>query len=60
MIAVWIEPHERHEAIQAYKDWLSPAEIEQIEDAPETALIRLDLGICGDRGINAVHIIEEG
>lgn len=61
MIAtIWIEPHERHEAIQAYKDRLSPAEIEQIKNAPETALVRLDMNICDDRSISAIHIVEEG
>ncbi len=60
MIAVWIEPHERHEAIEAYRDRLTESQIEQIEEAPETALIQLQMGLCGDPAVNAVHIIEEG
>lgn len=34
MIGVWIEPHERHEAVEAYRDRLSVAQVEAIEDAP--------------------------
>ena len=46
MIAsVFIEPHERHEAVEAYRDKLSPAQIEQIEEAPEGAVIKLQFGI---------------
>lgn len=42
-IIVYIEPHERLEAIQAYGDRLSDAQKEQIENAPDDAHIRLQL-----------------
>ena len=60
MIAIWIEPHERREAIEAYAARLAPAMVEQIEDAPETALIQLFFNICGDPTMNSVQIIPEG
>lgn len=56
--AVFIEPHERSEAIQAYKDRLTSDQIERIEDAPEGALIRLIFGV-GVTG-TTMTIIEEG
>jgi len=40
-VNIWIEPHERGEAIEAYKDWLSIDQIEEIENAAEGALIQL-------------------
>lgn len=58
MAAVFIEPHERAEAIDAYRDRLTAEQIDQIDDAPEGALIRLSFGI-GAAG-TAVQIIEEG
>jgi hypothetical protein len=42
-IIVYIEPHERLEAIQAYGDRLSDVQKEQIENAPDDAHIRLQL-----------------
>lgn len=54
--AVFIEPHERYEALEAYKDRLSQDQIEQIEEAPESALIRLEIG--GEQTI--VTVILEG
>jgi hypothetical protein len=58
MASIWIEPHERHEAIEAYKDRLTPDQIARIADAPEGALINLRFGI-GEPGAN-VSVIEEG
>lgn len=55
-IQVVIEPHERLEALEAYKDWLTPEQREQIEDAPESALI----GLNRINRETFVHIIEEG
>lgn len=58
MAAVFIEPHERHEALEAYQDRLSPAQRDEIEQAPEGAIIRLSFGI-GAVG-TVVTVIEEG
>lgn len=55
-IQVVIEPHERHEALEAYKDWLAPDQLEQIDDAPEGALIHL----TRIEGATLVRIIPEG
>lgn len=57
MFSVFIEPHERHEAVEAWKDRLTPEQIDEIDDAPETALIRL-YAIGPD--ILRVQVIEEG
>ena len=40
-IQVFIAPHERYEAIDAYHDWLTDEQIEQIKDTPEDAGIWL-------------------
>lgn len=59
MIAsIFIQPHERHEALEAYKDRLTPEQIEEIEDAPESAIINLRCNI-GQPGTQ-VTVIEEG
>jgi hypothetical protein len=60
VIAIWIEPHERSEATDAYRDRLSAEQIKQIEDAEDGALIQLQMNICGDPTINRVLIIPEG
>ena len=38
---VFIAPHERCEAIEAWRDRLSPSHIRLIQDAPDDAVIRL-------------------
>jgi hypothetical protein len=38
-IEVYILPHERSEAIEAYRDRLTPGEIETIENAPDDEII---------------------
>jgi hypothetical protein len=53
---VYIEPNERYEAVEAYKDRLSETQIETILEAPEGALIRIQMD--GQRA--QVQIIEEG
>lgn len=53
---IFIEPHERYEAVEAYADRLSPTQIETITDAPETALIRLQISDSSTQ----VLVIEEG
>jgi hypothetical protein len=59
MIAtIFIEPHERYEALEVYKDRLSANQIEEIEDAPESAIIQLRWGFKD--GGASVTIIEEG
>ncbi len=55
-IGVIIEPHERHEALEAYRDWLTPEQVAEIENAPEGSLIMLQRV---DRKTN-VQVIEEG
>ena len=55
---VFIEPHERFEAVDAYKDRLTPEQIEEVTDAPEGALVQLNFGV-GIEGTRVV-IIEEG
>ncbi len=58
MAAVFIEPHERHEAVEAYKDRLSQDQIEQIEEAPEDAIIQIRWGIGSAETV--VTVICEG
>lgn len=58
MAAIFIEPTERYEALQAYKDKLTDEQIEQIADAPDGAIVRLEFGI-GEAGTR-VTIIPEG
>ncbi len=55
-IQVFIEPHERHEALEAYRQWLTPEQENEIEEAPESALIRLDRS----NGKTVIQVIEEG
>lgn len=58
MATVFIEPHERHEAIEAYKDRLTPEDVDQILDAPDEALISLRFG--GSLPATMITIFEEG
>lgn len=58
MAAVFIEPHERFEALEAYRDRLTPEQIDEIGDAPDGAIIQLRFGV-GMAGTQ-VTIIEEG
>lgn len=55
---VFIEPHERFEAVEAYKDRLTPEQIEEVTEAPEGAIIQLNFGV-GIEGTRVI-IIEEG
>lgn len=55
---VFIEPHERYEAVEAYGDRLTEEQIEEISDAPEGALVQLNFGV-GIEGTRVI-IIEEG
>ena len=57
-ISVFIEPHERFEAIEAYRDRLTPEQIEEIEDAPEGALIQMIYS--GNMSGGKIIVIEEG
>lgn len=53
---IYIEPHERYEALEAYEKWLSPKQIQEIKDADETAIIQIR--IMAER--TTVLIIPEG
>ncbi len=41
-IRVFIEPHERHEAMEAYRQWLTVEQESEIDDAPDSAIICLE------------------
>lgn len=59
MIAsVFIVPHERFEAIEAYRDRLTPEQIEEIKDAPDEAIVQLNFNINSQE--TQILIIEEG
>lgn len=55
---IFVMPHERGEAIEDYGDRLSAEQIEEIRDAPETALVQLNFGITTP-GVKVI-VIEEG
>lgn len=40
-IMIYIAPHERNEAIEAYRECLTDAQVNQIEEAPEGAGVQL-------------------
>lgn len=56
--AVFIEPHERFEAIEAYRDRLTAEQVDEISDAPDGALVQLKFGI-GMAG-TTITVIDEG
>lgn len=56
MMQVFIAPHERHEGLEAYADWLNKDQKEQIEEADEDAIICL----TRDGTKTVVTIILEG
>lgn len=58
MAAVFIEPHERFEALEAYRDRLTAEQIDEIDNAPDSAIIKLSFGM-GAAG-TTIQIIEEG
>lgn len=58
MAAIFIEPHERYEAAEAYKDRLTSEQIETIIEAPDGALIQLSFGLNTEG--TKITIIEEG
>jgi len=58
MASVFIEPHERFEAIEVYKDRLTAEQVNEIEGAPENAIILLRFGIGHDG--TGLTVIEEG
>ena len=55
-IEIWVEPHERHEALDAYRDRLTDQQVEEIENAPDGAMFRLQLW----PGKASVLVVEEG
>lgn len=58
MAAVFIEQHERFDAVEAYKDRLTPEQIDTILEAPDSALIQIRFGIGNPA--TEVMVIEEG
>lgn len=58
MAAVFIEPHERGDAVDAYKDRLTLDQIDEIYDAPDGAIIKLSFGVAVPG--TQITIIEEG
>ena len=54
IVHVLIAPQERYEAMEAYRQWLTAEQENEIKDAPEGAYIRL----CRDRGDTSVIIME--
>lgn len=58
MASVYVMPYERSEAMEAYRDRLTPAQVDEIDDAPESAIIKIDFGV-GAPGTR-VTVIEEG
>lgn len=56
--SIFIMPHERHDAVEAYQNRLTPEQIEEINDAPEEAIINLQFGINAPE--TKITIIEEG
>lgn len=57
-VAVYITPDERGEGIQAYADKLSQEQLDEIEEAPESAIIKIAFDWGG--GPSVVTVIEEG
>ena len=55
---VFIMPHERGEAIEAYRDKLTLEQIDDIRDAPDEAIVQLNFGV-GIEGTRVI-VIEEG
>ena len=58
MAVVFIEQHERFDAVEAYRDRLTPEQIGEIYDAPDSAIIQLRFGL-GASGTQLL-VIEEG
>lgn len=58
MAAIFIEPSERYQAVEAYKDRLTDEQISEIFDAPDGAIVQLKFGV-GSAGTE-IAIIEEG
>lgn len=56
--SIFIMPHERAEALEAYARYLNAEQIEQIDDAPETAIINLKINV--DTPVCTLTVIEEG
>ncbi len=43
-IVVIVAPHERREAIETYRDRLTPNQIEAMLEAPDTEYVKLEFG----------------
>lgn len=44
LVIVEIAPHERHDAIEAYRKHLADEQVAEIEDAPEGSWVTLHMG----------------
>lgn len=55
-VRVFIEPHERHEALEAYRQWLNVDQEAEIKDAPQSAIICLHR----TNWTTTIQVIEEG
>ena len=53
LIEIFIEPHERQDALESYRDRLTQEQIEEIKDAPDD--MRIKLVIETDR--KRVHVV---
>lgn len=58
MAVVFIEPHERSDAVEAYYSHLTGAQIAEIYNAPDDAIIELKFGV-GSSGTQLL-VIEKG
>ena len=55
--SIYIAPHERHEAIDVWSDMIPPEQLDEIDEAPENAVIVLQF--CKGEKYATVKIIEE-
>ena len=58
LAAIWVAPHERYEAVVAYRDRLTPEMIEQILKAPEGAALRLCFEF-GEQQISQIQVVHD-
>ena len=56
-MAVYIEPHERYEAMDVYKDRLSADQLDQIQEASDTAIVKITWGGDDDRTVVSVNAL---
>lgn len=54
LVVVEIAPHERHEAVEAYRKHLTDAQVAEIQDAPEQNWVTLHMG----GGLTSVTVVD--